>query len=96
MLQEIIAEFDTEKEANDFILSKTSSTQQSIPVTESMKETVMEGIPLFKILGERGVAEYELAQKVRDILKLRGIDKNFSVSNTDFGNSMYFTVYGKI
>ncbi|MEN6290911.1 MAG: hypothetical protein ABFD07_02700, partial [Methanobacterium sp.] len=38
--------------------------------------------------------EYKLAQKVQSILKERGIDKGFSVSETDFGNSIYFTVYG--
>ena len=37
--------------------------------------------------------EYKLADKVRKILKLRGIDKSFNVSDTNYGKSMYFTVY---
>jgi len=39
--------------------------------------------------------EYRLANKVQSILSERGINKNFTISETDFGNSMYFTVYGE-
>ena len=39
-------------------------------------------------------AEYKTANKVQQELKRRGIDKPPSMSQTHFGTSMYFTVYG--
>lgn len=39
--------------------------------------------------------EYKLAKTVRSILESRGVNINFNISNTDFGNSMYFTVFGE-
>jgi len=44
--------------------------------------------------GIYNTTEYKLARKVQSILKERGIEKGFSTSETDFGNSIYFTVYG--
>jgi hypothetical protein len=44
---------------------------------------------------KRGSREIKLAEKVKSILKERGVDKAFNVSNTDFGTSVYFTVMGE-
>ena len=45
---DMVAEFDTKKEAQDFINSKQSSTQHSIEITPELRAAVEKGQPLFK------------------------------------------------
>jgi hypothetical protein len=44
---DVVAEFDTKKEANKFIADKSNSTQHSIDITPELKAQVREGLPQF-------------------------------------------------
>ena len=45
---DMVAEFDTEEEANDYIKSKDSTTQHSIDITPELKAEAEQGQPLFQ------------------------------------------------
>jgi len=54
-------------------------TQQSIPVTDAMIKSVSEGVPLFRILGEKGASRLENAEKVMaDLRVAREMETDFN------------------
>jgi hypothetical protein len=53
---DMVAEFDTQAEATDFIKSKSGGAQHSIDITPELRASVEEGQPLFK----KGDAQYRV------------------------------------
>lgn len=45
---DMVAEFDTKKEANDFIAKKQSFSQPSVDITPELRAEVQKGLPLFQ------------------------------------------------
>ncbi len=54
-------------------------TQQSIPVTDAMIKSVSEGVPLFRIIGEKGASRLENAERVMaDLRVAREMETDFN------------------
>lgn len=56
---DMVAEFDTKKEADKFISEKQSATQHSITITPEMREQAQEGQPLF--MKNKGLTPMQLS-----------------------------------
>jgi hypothetical protein len=59
-----------------------SSIQQSIPVTDEMKLSVMEGIPMYKIIGEKGAANLDKSEEATIRLDNLRVAKEMEATKT--------------
>lgn len=62
---DMIAEFDTKKEANDFISNNSKQTQHSIDITPELKAQVEDGLPLMQ---QRTSLDNEVVEEMRGLV----------------------------
>jgi hypothetical protein len=87
---DVVAEFDTEAEANKFIANKSNQVQYSIDITPELKQAVKEGLPLFK--NELTQAKEKVKEAKANLDKL---NKNLGIASDPEQNAKALFEYHK-